>query len=124
MACFFREGLRRDMFTFVRINRPQKSYVERARRTQARSGRNIRHADHFNEGLHVMDPEGLAYDRMVDAVNGVNRFQLGVLNDEILFKGSVERDVNIAVYRGRNDETSEAGVVGWKIGPTATNADA
>ncbi len=80
---FDRAGLLGDharvhILPLERVYGAQESHSECAGRSEARAGRNVSHANHFNGRLNIVQPQRLANERMPDLFQVRGLFQGGV----------------------------------------------
>ncbi len=79
------------------MHRPQQPHRESSRRSQARAGRNIGHADHFDGRTDVVQPQRFANQRMPDVVQRDRVLQRGILQEVPAAEGFIDADVDVFV---------------------------
>ena len=59
-----------------------------------------------------------------DFVNGVDRLELRVFNDDLLLKGLMQRDEDVLIDGAGDEEAAVVAVIRRQVGATATERDA
>ena len=97
LAGFFGHHGRIDVFALKGVHRAQQPDGESARRSQARAGGNIRHADHFDGRTNVVHPQRFPDQRMADVVERDGVFERGVFQEVPAAESFVDADVDMFV---------------------------
>src|SRR5579859_829974 len=98
----------------------QKTHCVSARRTQARTGRNVRHGDYLHGTGNLHETKRFSDEGVFNFLNRFDDLALGVLNsDKFIHHRSVNGDEHVLVNGGRNDEPAEPGIVRWQVGAAA-----
>ena len=119
------QHLARDEVLIQRMQRAQQGDRETAGRTQASPGGNIGKADDLQvRRAHGDHAQGFADDGVLDLVHGLHYFGGGILDEVLRLEGLVERDVDVFIDGGGEDEAPVFAVVGGKVGATASQGNA
>ena len=119
------QDLARDEILVERVQRAQQRHRETAGRAQARTRRNIGHADDLQvRRRHRHHSQGFANDRVLDLVHGLHHLDRRILDEVFGLEGLVQRDVDVLIDRGGNDEAAVFAVVGRQVGAAAAQGDA
>ena len=125
MAGLLGEHLARNEILIQRVQGAQQGDGEAAGGAEPGAGGNVGHADDFQVGRgHRHQPEGLADDGVLDLVDGLHHFGGRILDEVFGLEGLVERDVDVLIDGGGEDEASVLAVVGGKVGAASSEGDA
>ena len=112
--------LARDLALFQRMQSAQQSHREAARGPEPRVGGDVRHADDFQVRDANLDQlERGAHDGMLHLFDRLHLLHTGVLDDQLLGEGLVERDIDVLIDGGRHDKAGVLAVVRRQVGAAA-----
>ena len=86
-----------DIFALQSVNRPQQADRERARGAETGTGRNVRHADHFERRRHFVHTQHFANQSVADVVQRGGLLQSGILQEISAAEGLIQADVDVLV---------------------------
>ena len=121
VAGLLRQLLAGDVVLLHGVQGPQQRGGETARGSESGARRDVRHTGDFevrNPYLH--QAKRFAHDRMPDLPDRLHRFHFGVLDDDFLGEGLVQRNIDILIDGGGNDETGMLAIVGGQVGSPST----
>ncbi len=120
-AGLFRDDPGVHILALERVYGTQESHCECTGRSEPCSGRNVSHADDFDWGLNIVQPQCLPNQRVPDLLQVRGLFQSGVFQQVPATEPLVNADVDVLIDGGRDHESTKAAVVGRQVG--AASAD-
>jgi len=95
--------------------------VKCAGRSEPCTGGNVSHADDFDGRLNIIQAQCLANERVADFLQVGRLFQSGVFRRLAAAEPLVDAEVDVLIDGGRDDESTEAAVVGGQVGAASTD---
>ncbi len=113
-----------DQVLLERVECLQQGRREAAGGAQPGAGRHVGHAGDFQmRGADAGQSQGLADQRMLHLVDGRDPLHARVLEDQLLDERLVQRDVDVLVDGGGDDEPVVLAIVRRQIRPAAAQGD-
>jgi hypothetical protein len=114
----------RHVLAPVRVQGPEQADGERPRGAEPGAGRDVGDADDLLGVTDRVEAQGLAHERVGDAVHVVGAFERRVLDHVPVGERVVDGHVHVAVDGGRDEEAAAPLVVRRQVGAATTDRDA
>ena len=120
---FAGQQLRVGEHSLVGQNAVDQADQKAARGTQTRACRDVRHADDFQRGRHIIDEKHLTDETVLDLRDILGLLRFRVLEEVAGQETLVDRDVDVLIDGRRDDETAVLRVVGGQVRAAAADGD-